>query len=100
MIQNLNDAFKTLANPERRQFLLALAADTPRQDPSADRMEAGREYRVRMSHVHLPMLEAAEIIERCEDDREITRGPEFDEIRPLLQVVDENTNRVGATDER
>lgn len=43
------------------------------------------------------MLEASGLIESGGADREITERPKSDGIRPLLQVLDGRTDRVGAS---
>lgn len=45
-----------------------------------------------LHHTHLPKLEAANIIEI--DDGVIRRGPNWDEIEPLLTIIDENRERL------
>lgn len=47
---------------------------------------------MRLHHMHLPMLESAEIVEWHKDEQEITKGPNFDVIRPLLRVLNEESD--------
>lgn len=54
---------------------------------------------MRMYHNHLHMLESAGLIEWHPDDRTITEGPNFEVIRPLLQVIDEETERADVTND-
>lgn len=104
MTPSLDDAFRALVHPERRRLLLALADHNPRPDHSFDCVDDVRfdssenmeDIQLRMHHLHLPMLEAAGFIERLDEDREITIGRNFAEIRPLLQFVEQETDRVGA----
>jgi len=45
--------------------------------------------RIEMYHRHLPRLEQAGLIEWDPTENTVTRGPEFDEIRPLLELLRE-----------
>lgn len=40
-----------------------------------------------MQHLHLPKLADYEFIEWNKDTHEVTKGPKFDEIRPLLELL-------------
>lgn len=105
MTATLDDAFKALADPERRQLLLALADQHPQSVRSLDYLDdspsepmKNEEHRqLLMQHGHLPMLEAAGFIEWHENGRELTRGPNFDVLRPLIEYLDEETDRADVT---
>lgn len=92
-----SDAFKALANPERRRLLIALAEHNPQSDQTFDypddvppeSRENEEKILLRTYHTHLPMLEAGGFIEWQKDDQEITKGPNFDVVRPLIQVLDQ-----------
>lgn len=92
-----DDAFRALADSERRRLLLALLEHNPQQDssfdypddvPSSDGREEG-DFQIRMRHVHLPMLEQAGFIEWHRDAKQIVEGPNFEDIRPLLRFLDQ-----------
>lgn len=103
----LDDAFRALAHPERRQLLRTLAAHHPQPDQSpqssddvtVDLERHGVDTRISMHHRHLPLLEAAGFIDRSEDDQLITRGPNFEVLRPYLQAIEE-MDLPGGTDGR
>ncbi|MDF9744903.1 transcriptional regulator [Natrinema salsiterrestre] len=40
-----------------------------------------------MKHVHLPLLEDYGFIDWDEGNHEVTKGPKFDDIRPLLEMM-------------
>ncbi|MBZ6494955.1 transcriptional regulator [Haloterrigena longa] len=40
-----------------------------------------------MEHTHLPLLEDYGFINWDRDTHEVTKGPQFDEIRPLLELM-------------
>ena len=44
-----------------------------------------------MYHSHLPKLVDYGFIEWNTDTREIAKGPQFEEIRPVLECIDEST---------
>jgi DNA-binding transcriptional ArsR family regulator len=92
----LDHAFKAMADPERRQLLVALSDHYPLSDQAFDyaeyahvdpASEAGKNTHLRMLHVHLPLLKAAEFIDWHKDAQEISKGPNFAVIRPLIQVI-------------
>jgi hypothetical protein len=97
MTSPLNDAFRALASPERREILTALAEHSPQPDPSFNYrqfapVESGdstEKKRAKMYHSHLPMLEAAEFIQWHKGGQEITKGSNFNVIQPLLLALDE-----------
>lgn len=41
------------------------------------------------THVHLPLLEQQGYIDWDRRHHEVTRGPRFDELRPLLDTIEE-----------
>jgi len=45
---------------------------------------------VAMQHVHLPKLERYGFIEWDQDTNQVSKGPNFDEIRPLLKIIDDH----------
>lgn len=97
MPSNLDDVFRALADPERRQLLIGLreqnplpddahwnSMNTPFKDPNHE------EYHIRMNHVHLPKLEEANLISWDRYEERIWKGPEFDEIRPILKFLEDH----------
>jgi len=115
MIGNDN-AFDALADRRRRRLLVELLHEDPLLVPhlsgAARELLAAhesllREYlsgpeeidgadktEVRMYHVHLPMLVEDGYIEWDRDAHVVSKGPEFDALRPLLEVIE------GRRDER
>lgn len=89
-----DDAFLALASSEPRRLLTTLAEResepddglyVPEDVPSEAR-EAERPG-VMMHHVHLPKLEAAGLIDWDQDANRVTRGPQFAEVRPILELL-------------
>lgn len=90
-----------LGHVDRRRLLLALLnAETENDLP----VEVGRmagdtaeeTHRLSMHHIHLPKLEATGFVDANSDSRSVTTGPRFDEIRPLLELLDANRSRLPA----
>lgn len=111
MITN-DDVFDALADLQRRQLLIHLLhndSQTVPQLSSVSRkvLEAHetflQEYlsgsrdipkadkaTIRTHHVHLPKLSEYCYIEWHRDTQLVTKGPEFDDVRPLLEVIDDH----------
>lgn len=105
---NWEAAFDCLQAEERRAVLLTLHERTSRPfllaggtDESGDAertVDGALELEdvdadldpVRMHHVHIPKLAEAGYIECSEDGERVTPGDAFDQIQPLLDVLDEN----------
>lgn len=89
----LDTQLAVVASAERRQILTALREKNPRQISEFAHVESSQltdDTRLRLHHVHLPKLEAHGFITWDPDSQTLTRGPQFDEIEPLLQVLHRN----------
>ncbi|WP_231188351.1 ArsR family transcriptional regulator [Haladaptatus sp. DYF46] len=91
----LDEQLSVLSNHHRRQLLVALAQRTPQPDrlaPSRALAADGgdEEQTIAMQHVHLPKLANHGFIDWDQDTQHVTKGPQFDEIEPLLTVLVEN----------
>jgi hypothetical protein len=90
-----DDGLDAIANPKRRRLLIALLEHNPIDeeddvpvvivDTDADAEIV--ELLVEMRHTHLPKLEEYGFIRWNRDSHEVVKGPRFDEIRPLLQLL-------------
>lgn len=104
--------FDALANVQRRALLLDLLEHNPQA--VAAMSEASREVTtmshgllqeyltgdreisgadkdsVRLHSVHLPKLADYEFIDWNRDEKEVVKGDRFDEIRPLLKLLEDN----------
>lgn len=89
--------FNSLQARPRRLLLTGLAAHNPtdtvhftelRDDESAPETPIHAEY----VHVHLPNLAAAGYIHWDEQTHEISQGPRFDEIEPLLELIQSHSD--------
>jgi hypothetical protein len=105
---NWEDAFDCLQARERRAVLLTLhertsrpyllaggtdETGTPEGDDEdvlmLDDVDVDLDP-IRMHHVHLPKLTEAGYVESSDDGERVTPGDAFEEIQPLLDVLEEN----------
>jgi len=87
----LDDAFDALGNRHRRRLVLALLERTPQSDGvEVGEDESGDAVRraTVMYHTHLPKLEAGGYVDWDEEAHEVTRGAQFEELRPILELLD------------
>lgn len=92
-------AFEALASPYRRQLLLALRVENPQADDDLDPLNLLEQReptvdrdatRASLYHVHLPKLAEAGFIRWDRESGEISKGPEWEEIAPLLKLMDDH----------
>jgi hypothetical protein len=69
-------------------------SDPPDDGPPFDVNEL-ETLRIRMSHGHLLLLEAAEFIAWHRDSQELEKGANFEDIRPLLEFLGSNAMPVA-----
>lgn len=95
--------FEALANAYRRRLLLALFDANPQADDDLDPLDllegAGTTddpaaVRVKLAHVHLPKLADMGLIEWDRQSDELSKGPNWDEIAPLLQLIADNRDEL------
>lgn len=98
---SFDDMVDALADVQRRKLLVALLDHNPQDDTPiviAD-SESGSdavERLVTMNHVHLPKLADYGFIEWDRDSHEVAKGPNFEEIRPLLKLLDDHEDKLPA----
>lgn len=95
----LDDMLAVLANRHRRHLLVALNDQNPQTEVGTpDGVEVDGErltaLRLEMRHNHLPRLEDAGYIEWDQDLHVVTKGPAFDQIRPVLEMFEENAEEL------
>lgn len=115
-----DDAFDALADRRRRQLLVDLLYHDPQpvpelSDPSRELLAANESLlgeflsgdreiddadktAVRMYHVHLPKLVEYGYVEWDRDADAVSKGTEFDAIRHLLEMIDEEASDPVAND--
>lgn len=89
-IDNMMDA---LGSRPRRFILLTLLESTTDQEIDViDRTKDTIDVHVQLHHIHLPKLAAAGYIEWDRETNEVSRGPNFSEIEPLLKLLKDYTH--------
>lgn len=89
--RRLDDCLDALRHIQRRRLLLAVLHNSQDDDPvrleSAESDREDLERLIELNHVHLPKLEDAGFITWDRDANEVSTGPNFEEIRPLLELL-------------
>jgi hypothetical protein len=91
--RSLDRSLTVLAHPYRRRILLLVGQHNPRDEAefSVDDLATDDDdlelLTTELYHVHLPKLVAARYIDWDEETGTIRRGPNFDEIAPLLRLM-------------
>ncbi len=96
---SFDDMVDALADVQRRKLLVALLEHNPQDDSAvviadSESESDAVERLVSMQHVHLPKLTDYGFIEWDEDTHEVMKGPNFDEIRPLLELLDDHEDEL------
>lgn len=93
--QPLDRIFDALRHPARRQILVRLLG--PAEGPPADVDVAALERDddiasspLELHHVHLPKLDAVGYIEWVQRTQTVRRGPNFDEVAPVLRLLSDH----------
>lgn len=96
---SLDEMLRVLADSHRRQLLAALLEEKSEEatevqipgDVQTGEKELERLH-VQMSHNHLPRLEEAGLIRWDTETRIVRKGPQFEEIRPLLEQMHKHSS--------
>ena len=98
--ERMDLALEALSNPYRRQLLLALLLENPQDDTDRDPLDLLGEVdepevlKTRLYHAHLPKLESMGFIEWDRESGAISKGPEWDQIGPLLELIAEHRDEL------
>lgn len=92
--QSPDDRLEALGRVERRRLLLRLSSGDSSGDPRVefdewDRREGELDPLVAMRHLHLPQLEDGGFVRWDRENEQVTRGPRFEEMEPLLDLLRE-----------
>jgi hypothetical protein len=96
----MDELFEALSNVHRRRLLVALLDHNPQRDDvdvPEDVHEGEKALETLQSelyHSHLPRLEEAGFIGWNRDAHEVVKGPRFDEIRPLLELMRDHADEL------
>jgi len=93
-----DDVADVLASKHRRDLLLELLEHNPQPVPTvADTtIEDDTTDSLAIRHMHLPKLADYDLINWDTENHEITKGPNFDEIRPVLELLDDHSAALPA----
>ena len=96
---DFQSALDALRDKRRRRLLVALLEHNPQEEvsiPEGVHMgEADMEMlKAHMYHTHLPRLEELEIIRWNTDTEEVVRGPNFEKLRPLLELINDHADEL------
>ena len=87
-----------LGHVERRRLLLALLdveeAALPIELDQLEYETTESDVLLSFHHNHLPKLEDLGFVDANPDQHSVTRGPRFEEIRPLLEHLDRHRDRL------
>jgi hypothetical protein len=94
-----DEMIDTLGAIQRRKLLLSLLDHNSRDGPAVVPADIGSETGAggrsgAIYHTHLPKLAEYGFIEWDRERSEVERGPNFDEIRPLLELLDEHEDEL------
>jgi hypothetical protein len=96
---HLDDVLDVLANVQRRSLLVSLLGHSPKDDTPIALSESSQDREAvhkpaSMHHVHLPKLADHGFIEWDREHHQVTKGPNFDEIRPLLELLSDHEDEL------
>lgn len=92
--------FEALSDPYRRQLLVALLDHNPQDDADRDPLNVVSDdlepevLQQALVHNHLPKLEELGFIAWDRGTNEISKGPEWDAIAPLLVLIHDHRDEL------
>ena len=96
-------SLEALKHPYRRQLLVAMLAQNPQDDDDVDPLDVveysaadAERLQVALRHQHLPKLEQRGYITWDRQTGAISKGPNWDEIAPLLTLIDDHSDELPA----
>lgn len=99
----LDDMLLALADRHRRRILLALLDGDPQSIddiavPRGERADDAelKHRQVHLLHNHLPHLAEAGLVRWKRGTGTVEKGPRFDEIRPLLELLEDHRETIPA----
>lgn len=90
----LRTTFEVLSNPLRRRVLTRINEPGDRAEVTLEAFAEPSEDRARirstLHHLHLPKLEQHGFVDWDRETGTITRGPNYDEIQPVVSLLETN----------
>lgn len=97
----IDKTFSSLSNRHRRRVLFGLLERNPQTTAGLSvpvetyaEEEDLEMVKVQMHHCHLPKLEAAGFVTWDKETEQVTKGPKFDEIVPLLELLTDHADKL------
>lgn len=99
MATTLSVGLGVLSHRVQRKVLVALTNHNPQDDTPIDSDglefdDVAVERLFDLRHFHLPELESKGFVNYDREDHILTKGPDFDEIKPVLELIDENRDKL------
>jgi predicted transcriptional regulator len=95
---SFDDMLDVLIHIQRRKLLVALMDHNPQDDTpvvvGSEEEATSLDQLVQMKHVHLPKMVEYGFIEWDRDSHEVSKGQNFAEIRPLLELLDDHQDEL------
>lgn len=99
---DIDQLFRALSHATRRRILLSLVEDDSpdgwREFETVEFVPDGPEQEisaVTLRHIHLPHLDDAGFIGWDQESERITRGASFEDIRPLLELMEDHRGELS-----
>lgn len=98
----LGTVFRALSDPTRRHILTKLRRHTPQplieleSEEFHESVDEREPSHVHLYHGHLPKLDSAGFIDWDRETDTIARGPHYDEIRPVIALLENNQEKLPA----
>lgn len=100
---SMDAMLKALAHQHRRRLLVELIAQNPQNDDDTQvPVDVSRDsddvesLLITMYHTHLPKLGQAGLIEWDQESNTVRKGSQFEEIRPLLEIMENHADELPA----
>ncbi len=95
----LDQMLSALADKHRRRLLVALLDRNPQDEVLVPEIVHTGEkelaiLRSEMVHTHLPALADAGFVRWDRETRSVSKGPTFEEIRPLLELLQDHADEL------
>lgn len=96
----LDVMLNALSHVSRRRILDSLRTHNPRATGEFEERSFWPEgtdedeISIALHHTHLPCLEEAEVIDWNSETGTVFKGPKFDEIRPLLRLMQDHESKL------
>ena len=98
--RSFDDLLDALGHVQRRTLLCALLDHNPQGDgptvADGDSPDEELTQLAEMHHVHLPKLDDYGFISWDRESNEVSKGPNFEEVRPLLMLLVEHEDELPA----